>query len=62
GGACDVDEGVIAPFSRYFAGPCISESTQSPVAARWAFPVGGNPTHFSTGVVSFPIGAAISNK
>jgi NHL repeat len=61
GGGCDVDQGTLAPFSRYFAGGCISDSSAASVAARWAYPAGGDPTNSSTDV-EFPIGSAISNK
>ncbi len=62
GGICDVDQGTIAPMSKYFAGPCISESSgQASAAARWAFPAGGTPGNSNT-TLEFPIGSAISNK
>ena len=31
------------------------------IAARWAYPAGGDPTNNNTSV-EYPIGAAISNK
>jgi hypothetical protein len=62
GGICDVDQGTIAPMSKYFAGGCISEATgQSSAAARWAYPAGGTPGNSNT-TAEYPIGAAISNK
>ncbi|HEX4012773.1 MAG TPA: hypothetical protein VHX17_02650 [Candidatus Cybelea sp.] len=61
GGACDVDQGTIAPQGKYFAGGCITEGSGASTAARWAYPAGGIPTNFSTNV-SEPIGAAISAK
>lgn len=61
GTGCDVDQGTIAPFSKYFAGPCITEASASSTAARWPYPAGGDPTNYSTNV-EFPIGSAISNK
>jgi hypothetical protein len=61
GTGCDVDQGTIAPFSRYFAGPCITEDSADSTAARWPYPAGGDPTNYSTSV-DFPIGSAISNK
>jgi hypothetical protein len=61
GGACDVDQAALAPFSKYFAGGCLSESSEATVSARWAYPGGGTPTNSATGAVE-PLGAAISNK
>jgi len=61
-GPCDVDQGVIAPFSKYFAGPCISEGSGLSSAARWAYTSGGTPTNYNNSAVAFPIGSAISNK
>ncbi len=62
GTGCDVDQGALAPFSRYFAGGCIAEGSPGvSVAARWAYPAGGDPTNSNTSV-EYPIGAAISNK
>ncbi len=62
GGGCDVDQGTLAPMSKYFAGPCISQSSgASSAAARWSYPAGGNPTNYST-AAEYPIGSAISNK
>jgi hypothetical protein len=61
GGACDVDQGTLAPFSRYFAGPCIDEyGTASSIAGRWAYPAGGDAGTYS--ILTYPIGSAISNK
>lgn len=62
GSACDVDQGTIAPMSKYFAGPCITQASALSSAARWAYPAGGTPGHFNNSVVEFPIGSAISNK
>jgi hypothetical protein len=62
GGPCDVDQGTIAPFSKYFAGPCISEGSGFSAAARWAYPAGGTPGYYNDSAVAFPIGSAISNK
>jgi hypothetical protein len=61
GGACDVAQGTIFPSGKYFAGGCITEGSAPSTAARWAYPAGGTPTNYSTGV-EYPIGAAISNK
>jgi hypothetical protein len=61
GEACDVDQSTISPVGKYYAGGCISEGSAPSSAARWAYPVGGTPTHFTTSVGE-PIGAAISNK
>jgi hypothetical protein len=58
---CDVDQGTLAPFSKYFAGPCITEGTSVSTANRWPFPGGGSSTSHSTSV-SEPIGSAISNQ
>jgi hypothetical protein len=57
---CDVDQGTLAPFSKYFAGGCIPDSTTAS-ADRWGYPAGGTPNNHATGQVE-PIGAAISNK
>ncbi|MGC1379416.1 MAG: hypothetical protein WA814_00175 [Candidatus Baltobacteraceae bacterium] len=62
GTACDVDQGTIAPFGRYFAGGCITEGSSFSSADRWAFPTGGTPTNYNISGLSEPIGAAISNK
>jgi hypothetical protein len=61
GGACDVDQGTLGPFGKYFAGGCISETSAPSAAARWSFPAGGTPTNYTTDV-EYPIGAAVSNK
>jgi hypothetical protein len=61
GTACDVDQGTLAPFSKYFAGPCITEGSSVSTADRWPYPAGGSSTNYSTSV-SYPIGSAISNK
>lgn len=61
GTGCDVDQGALAPFSKYFAGGCITEGSGTTTAARWAYPVGGEPTNNNT-TPEYPIGAAISNK
>lgn len=62
GGACDVDQATLAPFSRYVAGGCINVGgSASSVAARWAYPAGGIPTDYSS-ALSEPLGSAISNK
>ncbi len=62
GTACDVDQGTIAPFSKYFAGPCISFAYSVSSVARWAYPLGGTPGDYNDSVVVEPIGSAISNK
>lgn len=62
GTACDVDQGTIAPFSKYFAGGCITFGTSVSSAARWAYPAGGTPGHYNNSGLVEPIGAAISNK
>jgi hypothetical protein len=62
GSPCDVDQGTLAPFSKYFAGPCISEGSNLSAAARWAYPAGGTPGHYNDSAVLYPIGSAISNK
>ena len=61
GTGCDVDQAALAPFSKYFAGGCITEDSGTSTAARWAYPAGGEPTNNNTSV-EYPIGAAISNK
>ncbi|MGA8795928.1 MAG: hypothetical protein WB526_02525 [Candidatus Cybelea sp.] len=60
GDACDVDQSTISPFGKFFAGGCISDTSTPSTAARWKYPAGGT-TNYSTSV-SYPIGAAISNK
>lgn len=64
GGSCDVDQGALAPFSKYFAGGCISTGSALSAAARWSYPSGGTPTNYNDSYAPymFPIGAAISNK
>jgi hypothetical protein len=62
GTPCDVDQGTIAPFSKYFAGPCIPYSYTESSVDRWAYPSGGVPGHYNDTVVVEPIGSAISNK
>ncbi|MGA8574312.1 MAG: hypothetical protein WB609_01335 [Candidatus Cybelea sp.] len=62
GTACDVDQGTIAPFSKYFAGPCITFAYSVSSVDRWAYPSGGTPSHYNDSVVLEPIGSAISNK
>ncbi len=62
GTACDVDQGTIAPFGKYFAGPCITFAYSVSSADRWAYPSGGTPGHYNDSVVVEPIGSAISNK
>jgi len=62
GTACDVDQGTIAPFSKYFAGPCITFAYSVSSVDRWAYPSGGTPGHYNDSVVLEPIGSAISNK
>jgi len=62
GTACDVDQGTIAPFSKYFAGPCISFAYSVNSVDRWAYPSGGTSGHSNDAVVVEPIGSAISNK
>lgn len=62
GTACDVDQGTIAPFDKYFAGPCISFAYSVNSVDRWAYPSGGTPGHYNDAVVVQPIGSAISNK
>jgi len=62
GTACDVDQGALAPFSKYFAGGCITFGTSISTVDRWAYPAGGTPTNNYTSGLSTPIGAAISNK
>ena len=56
----DVDQGTLAPFSKYFAGPLISFGSATTSANRWSWPA-GTVTNYSTSV-SYPIGSAISNK
>lgn len=62
GTACDVDQGALAPFSKYFAGGCITFGTSVSSAARWAYTAGGTPNHYNNSGLVEPIGAAISNK
>ncbi|MGA9945901.1 MAG: hypothetical protein WBP75_12780 [Candidatus Cybelea sp.] len=62
GTACDVDQGTIAPFSKYFAGPCITFAYSVSSVDRWAYPSGGTPGHYNDSVVLEPIGSAISDK
>lgn len=62
GGACDADQVALAPFSKYMAGPCISEGSGLSAAGRWKYPAGGTPTNYNDSTVAFPIGSAISNK
>jgi hypothetical protein len=63
GGACDVIQGtLLTRFSRYFAGPCISDGSGSSSAGRWRYPAGGNPTNYSLAAEYYPTGSAISNK
>ncbi len=62
GTACDVDQGTIAPFSKYFAGPCISFAYSVNSVDRWAYPSGGTSGHSNDAVVVEPVGSAISNK
>jgi|HubBroStandDraft_4_1064222.scaffolds.fasta_scaffold00003_275 hypothetical protein len=62
GTACDVDQGTIAPFSKYFAGPCITFAYSVSSVDRWAYPSGGTPGHYNDSVVHEPIGSAISYK
>ena len=61
GGACAIDQPAIAPHDKYFAGGCVPKGSAPAAAARWKFPAGGNPTDSST-LVTYPVGAAISNK
>lgn len=61
GGACDVDQGTLAPLSKYFAGPCISKGSASSAAARWPYFTGGKPTNYTT-TPAFPLGTAISDR
>lgn len=62
GTACDVDQGTIAPRSKYFAGPCITFAYSVSSADRWAYPSGGTPGHYNDSVFLEPIGSAISDK
>ena len=62
GTACDVDQGTIAPFGQYFAGPCITFAYSVSSVDRWAYPSGGTPGQYNDSVVVEPIGSAISNK
>ncbi|MFY9631041.1 MAG: hypothetical protein WAJ94_05475 [Candidatus Cybelea sp.] len=62
GTACDVDQGTITPFSKYFAGPCITFAYSVSSVGRWAYPSGGTPGHYNDSVVVEPIGSAISSK
>ena len=62
GTACDVDQGTIAPLSKYFAGPCIGFDYGVNSVDRWAYPSGGTPGHYNHHRVVQPIGSAISNK
>ena len=62
GSACDVDQGTIAPFSKYFAGPCISYAYSVNSVDRWAYPSGGTSGRYNDSVVVQPIGSAISDK
>jgi hypothetical protein len=60
--AGDVDQAVIGPQGRYFAGGIISADSNASSVDRWMFPAGGVPTNFNDTTVVEPIGAAISNK
>ncbi len=62
GSACDVDQGTIAPLSKYFAGPCISFAYSVNSVDRWAYPSGGKSGHSNDSVVVEPIGSAISDR
>ena len=62
GTACDVDQGTIAPFGKYFAGPCITYAYTVSSVDRWAYPSGGTPGNYNDSVVVEPIGSAISEK
>lgn len=64
--ACDVVQGTIAAFGeRFLAGGNYDfcEGYTYPFANRWAFPAGGQPTHYNGKfIIGAPIGSAVSPR